>query len=157
MSLSVKQRRFASLVAGGTSQAEAYRQAYKPKGDCPDAAKRGYKVASHPEVKAYLASLKGREDAAEYYTARLRREFVVKGLMREAETAESDAARVRALELLGKMYDVRLFADGIDAAQAANAARRDPAQVMQELQARLARIGNDLIDVTPENPDDSMA
>ena len=65
-----------------------------------------------------------------------RRRWIVERLEHEAAHAESDAARVRSLELLGKTTDVRLFADIVETST--NDA--SPEQVRAELELKLTSL-----------------
>ena len=57
-------------------------------------------------------------------------------LEHEAQSAESDAARVRARELLGKDSNVRLCSDVVETVQA----DASPDEVRRELEARLTAL-----------------
>jgi hypothetical protein len=59
--------------------------------------------------------------------------YVLERLLAESQSAESDASRVRALELLGK--SVALFSDVIEDRSA-----RDAADIEKDIEDRLSRL-----------------
>jgi hypothetical protein len=63
----------------------------------------------------------------------------VERLEHEAETAQSDAGRVRALELLGKVTEVALFTDRVEQIDS----ELSPDQLRDELQQRLLKLVSD--------------
>lgn len=134
--LTEKQEAFAQLIAEGRSKSAAYRQAY-------NAEKMGEQAVSHaaweltrnPKVAERiqeLVMLRREENSARLES---RNEFVLRHLTELAQTAKSEAARIRALQLLG--MTVGLF-KGSDEDQ------RKPsiAGLEQRLQTLLKAAGN---------------
>ncbi len=107
--LTGKQENFAIKVAGGSSKTAAYRDVYctntmKPQSIYVEASR----LAANPKVALRIDALEREMDEDRRIQAVSRLNYVLNALMREAETAVSDSARVRALELLGKrigMFD----------------------------------------------------
>jgi hypothetical protein len=88
-----------------------------------------HKVATR--IKAIQADIE-----ADYRTRALRREeYVLKKLQDEAEHAETDGSRVRALELLGKT--VGLFTDKVEIEQDTD---KTAAELEADLERRLAAL-----------------
>lgn len=105
-----KQRRFAELMVEGHTGVAAYRRAYEVGTmSAKHIANEAWKLSRHPEVARIVkAGLAARERQVSYDAARIR-ELVVERLIDESLTARQDGARVRALELLGKLNGVDLF------------------------------------------------
>ena len=119
--LSIRQRTYAELVAGGTlSKAEAARQAgYSPRSARTSALKND----RNPGVIALIEDYSNEYAAA----AEVTRAEIITALKKEAMHGDSASSRVRALELLGKtlsMFTDRTeieqrpsFADELEALQ----------------------------------------
>jgi len=132
----------AKYMLEGKTAADSYLAAFKPKQSLTRAqvSSRANNVTSKPDFKEYYREISDQVEVRESLTAAYRRQFVVAGLMREAQAKASPAAaRIRALELIGKMHDVRLFTDAIDAAET----MRSPAKVEAELRDRLKRLAGE--------------
>jgi hypothetical protein len=111
--LTSKQEAFAQAVAKGLTLADAYRQSY-----CADKMKDGSiwseasALMSNPKVTSRVGDLQqAKEDKTLHDSVRLRR-LVLDRLHQEAIQAESDSARIRALELLGK--SIAMFTDRVE-------------------------------------------
>ena len=80
-----------------------------------------------------------------------RRNLVLSGLVKEAKDMKNPAAaRIKALELLGKTHDVRLFTDAVDAAEAVRTPREIRAELARRLSGRLPEEKiHEIIDITP--------
>lgn len=61
---------------------------------------------SRPKVARRVKELVAENDAVSLHDVEERRRLVITGLIREAQTADTSSARLRALELLGKTADV---------------------------------------------------
>ncbi|HET7086310.1 MAG TPA: hypothetical protein VFI23_16165 [Rhizomicrobium sp.] len=97
--VSPKREKFAQLVAGGATKAEAYRQSFRADGMKPATVwSEASRVAADPLVSRRLAELQGKNSDD---MAGIRASVLVR-LNALADGAESESARVRALELLGK-------------------------------------------------------
>lgn len=134
--LTGKQEAFAQAVAKGAVLSDAYREAYdaermKDKTIWEEACK----LAQNPKVSARVKTLQAEMEEDRRTIERRREEFVLKQLQQEALQADTDGARVRALELLGKT--VGLFSDRVEIEQAGE---RSAAEIEAELQARLSRL-----------------
>ncbi len=101
--LSKKQDEFAILLSNGCSQADAYRQAYNA-GNMKDTSiyVEGSRLKKNPKVALRIEELSREKDVDRRMQVVKREDFVLDGLTREAETALSASARIRALELIGK-------------------------------------------------------
>ncbi len=136
--LSAKQESFARRVASGTcTLSDAYRSAYDAEGM---ANKTIWQAASrlmgNSKVAARVAELSKAQEAEYLHDGASLRAFVVNGLQIEATQASSPGARVRALELLGKLTEVGAFAEQrIDITPS-----RTEAEIEQEIKDLLERI-----------------
>ena len=96
------------------------------------------RLASNHKVTARVKAIQA-EIEADHRTRRARREeYVLKRLQEEAEGAETDGARVRALELLGKSCGV--FAERIEIEQDGD---KSAAELERDLEKRLAALLGD--------------
>lgn len=105
------QEKFASLVAMGNTLIEAFKQSYAWEGyKKGNVYNKAYSLIKHPKIAARVDQiLREREGANVHEGARLRA-FVIERLQTEALNPKgSPSARVRALELLGRMDMVGLF------------------------------------------------
>jgi phage terminase small subunit len=123
-----RQAAFCERLITGLSATEAARQAgYSPHYANREAAK----LVDKPQVAAYLADLRARVAERAIVTA----EDVLRGLKHEAETAESDTARVAAWAHLGK--HLSLFTEKSEIT-----IRKDPsAMTDEELEQALRHAG----------------
>ena len=109
--LTAKQELFARCVASGNTLADSYRRSYNVK-SAKDSSIYGAATAlmKLPRIRSRVHDLSEEVSKMERYTAERIRLHVIDGLMRESGRDDSRAAeRLRALELLGKIYDVSLF------------------------------------------------
>jgi len=141
--LTAKQERFVqALTKGGadgkgTSQADAYRAAYSADRMSAHAVHcEASLLAAHPEVSARVAAHRAAVERSTLSSALTRRRWIVERLEHEAEHAQSDAGRVRALELLGKVTEVALFTDRVEQVDS----DRSPDQLRDELEQRLLKL-----------------
>jgi len=135
--LTAKQERFVAALIRGANQADAYREAY----DCDAMGSHAIHceaslLASHREVTARILANQASIERASLSSALTRRRWIVERLEHEAANAESDAARVRSLELLGKTQEIRLFADIVET----STSDASPDQVRAELEQRLTAL-----------------
>ncbi len=117
--LTSKQQAFADGVVSGLSQSEAYRRAYnvydkdgKLKMKASAVHTESSLLAGHPEVSKRIDAGLAEKERASLRSGLSRRAMVLERLEQEALSAESDSARIRALELLGKHE--RLFVDVVE-------------------------------------------
>ena len=117
--LTMKQRAFCDLIIKGKlgSQIECYMQVYDvaltKQGKIPKHAHVDCsRLMANPSVSLYISNgLKRLETNAVASTTRTR-SYVLEQLMRESKESESDSARIRSLELLGKTCG--LFSDTLE-------------------------------------------
>ena len=144
-----KQREFARLVAEGSTLVDAYAEAYDTSGKRETIRREATRLASNPTMAPLLREANQVVDKALQPTRGTRRRFVLERLVREAETAPSDSARIRALELLGKSVG----AFDIESESESSGSESD---LLASLRSKLASVLPEPIDVTPESetPDD---
>lgn len=104
MALTAKQRAFVREYQKDRNATQAAIRAGYAKSN---AESTGCHLTRNPKVAAELARLEA--EASE--VAKLDRAWVLERLQHEAKTAESDSARVKAIELIGKAVDGGLFTD----------------------------------------------
>lgn len=133
--LTEKQEAFVQAIMSGKNYSDAYRIAYNAEGMADGTVWNvSSTLAANPKVQMRLASLKAAKEAERRAVALSRPEFV----LRELETIaldknESVAARVRALELMGKT--VAMFTDRTETEDVTDASA-------DEIEARLrAKLG----------------
>lgn len=137
MPLTAKQEAFARYIVQGHSLADAYREAYNTDNMKP-ATIRGEacKLAANPSVSRMVQDLKAQRDRAVMVSAAGMRAWVMERLQHEAMEAETAGARVKALELLGRVAEVDLFGttpdDKLD--------RQSAAQLRKILRERIAAL-----------------
>lgn len=148
--LTVKQEDFAMHVASGLSKAESYRRSY----DCENMAlstihNAASKLMQHEGVRDRVNQLLIERNKSFAHEAANIRDHVVSGLLKESTDAASPpAARVRALELLGKMDTVGMFKDRSEVERV----ERPSAEIEAELKRKLAAyLDQRLIDAKPVN------
>jgi hypothetical protein len=135
--LTVKQERFVAAVIKGATASEAYRTAYNVESMRPaNIWTESSRLMAHPMVAPRIRAGMAHIERGAVSSALSRRRWIVERLEIEAKTAESDAARVRALELLGKTQDVRLFADIVETTNTDSS----PDEVRRELEVRLTKL-----------------
>lgn len=134
-SLTAKQEAFAVAVADGKTLSDAYRSAYDAE-NMKDSTvwTEASLLMDHPKVSARVAGIqKAREEKSLHDHARLKR-LVLERLHNEALTADSDSARIRALELLGK--SIAMFTDRVEQ----DDTQRSSADLERELMEKLKQL-----------------
>jgi phage terminase small subunit len=140
--LTAKQERFISEVIKGSTQADAYRTAYEAKGMKPSAIyTEANRLMGNPEIARRLQANRDSIQRSAVSSALSRRRWIVERLEHEAANAESDAARVRSLELLGKTTDIKLFADIVETSTNDSSPEQVKAELEQKLTALLSGSG----------------
>jgi hypothetical protein len=141
--LTAKQEAFASQVASGATLAASYRAAYDA-GSMSAAAihNEASRLMDHPGIAQRVNALLRQRQAVEQHDAGRIRRHVIERLHQESiDPDSSPAARVRALELLGKMGSVALFTPAAQGDDAAPAQADLAAMLEARLKALLAKAG----------------
>ena len=139
-----KQKHFARLVAEGSTLADAYADAYETNGKRETIRREAVRVAHSPTVAPLIEAESRAIEARELPSRAPRRRFVLERLVREAESAPSDSARVRSLELLGKACGA--FEDDPEADRGT-----DADSLLDSLRSKLASVLPAPIEVTPSS------
>jgi len=110
--LTAKQKRFARLIAEGNTGAEAYRMAYNTKAKPQHQGNEAHKVRKNPKVANEVNRLEALKQIRELHSPAQIRATVIERLQLEATDENNPpAARIRALELLGKVTEVAAFTE----------------------------------------------
>ena len=138
--LTGKQESFCrEMLTGCPSASEAYRRAYNVGNMSQNSiGVEASRLMANPRIARRLDEGFAEQETKEVHTAAARRDYVIKGLQHEAENATSDAARVRAFELLGKT--IAMFADRV---QQEEPDTRTPAEIRETLEAKLKLMFDD--------------
>jgi phage terminase small subunit len=135
--LTAKQERFVAEVIKGSTASDAYRKAYDAEGMKASAIwVESSRMMGNPIVALRLQAHRDSIQRSAVSSALTRRRWIVERLEHEAAHAESDAARVRSLELLGKTTDIKLFADIVET----SSNDQSPEQVKAELEEKLTAL-----------------
>ena len=134
--LTGKQEAFAQLVAKGSMLVEAYREAgYMPNGSDKTQWEAASRLMANSKVLARVKQLQADMEEDRRTIERRREEYVLKRLQEEAEQADTDGARVRSLELLGKT--IGMFTDRVETDDKTERAASD---IEAELRQKLERL-----------------
>ncbi|MFM7655653.1 MAG: hypothetical protein ACKO56_09745 [Paracoccaceae bacterium] len=134
--MTAKQERFALSIAEGTTQADAYRQAYDASGMKDGTVwSEAARLMRRPHVTARVAELRAEAEAVRQGLLLSREEAILARLEHEALTAKTDSARIRALELLGKAAG--LFVERVEVERV----ERSAAEIEAALRVRFERLG----------------
>ena len=137
--LTAKQEAFAQKVAAGAVLSDAYRECYSAENMADKTVwAEACRLASNHKVTARVKAIQADIEADHRTRAARREEYVLKRLQEEAEGAETDGARVRALELLGKT--VGIFTDRVEVEQDTD---KTAAELEADLERRLAALLGD--------------
>ena len=135
-SLTPKQEKFCLLVSSGSSNSEAYREAYRAEKMLPNTVHReAHRLTQNPMVATRISALKVGVESDTRATVVEARRWVLGRLQEEATYAGTAGARIRALELLGKA--VGLF-DELSSRDFAE--NRSSAEIADELRQRLVTV-----------------
>lgn len=136
--LTVKQEAFAQEVAKGRTLSDALRTAYNTEGWSPKTIwGEASNLGSHPFIVARIRQLNAEKEAREVDRAETLKTFVIERLQKEAMEAKQDGARVRALELLGKLTEVAAFTELSEVVQRQD---RSPQEIEADITALLDRL-----------------
>ena len=138
--LTIKQRAFVNEIVRGKlgSYKEAYAKVYDvtltKAGKIPKWVEvEANKLVANPKIAQSIhKAIERKEDSITASSLRTKN-YVIKKLFEESENSESDSARIRALELLGKT--VSLFSDVVETKSA-----RTTEEIESEIEEKLASI-----------------
>jgi len=135
--LTPKQSVFASLVARGQNQTDAYRHAYDAERMKESSIRtESSREASKPHVAEAIANLKRNHRPTQRHVEELRADWVLTRLQEEAiSEANPASSRVRALEVLGR--SLGLF----DGGQPEKVELRSSEEITEDLMKMLAEMG----------------
>jgi hypothetical protein len=112
VNLTKKQKDFARKVAEGKPKAKAYRETYNSKGKPTTEAQEGNRLAKDPRISAMIESFQLANEAREYLIPAQIRTMAIQNLVSIAiNDDEKTSNKLKALELIGKMSEVSLFAE----------------------------------------------
>jgi DNA mismatch repair ATPase MutL len=112
VNLTKKQKEFARKVAEGKPKAQAYREAYDSKGKPQTEAQEGNRLASNPKISAMISAFELSNQAREYLIPAHIRTMAIQNLVSIAiNDEEKTSNKLKALELIGKMSEISLFAE----------------------------------------------
>jgi hypothetical protein len=110
--LTTKQKGFIKDVAMGVTKAQAYRNNYNTKAKPKQAGTEGCKLSAKPIINSEIEAFKLALEAQAHYEGANLKALILHQLTIHALSPETPpASRIRALELLGKSYDVGLFVE----------------------------------------------
>jgi hypothetical protein len=110
--LTTKQRGFIKDVAMGKTKAQAYRDNYNTRAKPKQAGTEGCKLSAKPIINAEIEAFRLALEAQAHYEGANLKALILHQLTIHALSPDTPpATRVRALELLGKSYDVGLFVE----------------------------------------------
>ena len=141
--LTPKQRAFVEGIVKGKlgSHIEVYMSVYdvartKTGGIPKHAYVDSSKLLSHPKISLAISKGLERKEASLAASAHRTRAYVIEQLYKESKESDSDASRVRALELLGK--SVSLFSDVVETKE-----NRSSDLIESEIESRLVELLKD--------------
>ena len=131
--LTAKQEAFAQQVAAGAILSDAYRDCYAAENMADRTVwTEACRLASNPKVATRIKAIQTDRESDQRMVRLRREEYVLKRLQQEAEQAETDGARVRSLELLGRT--ISMFADRVEVEQDES---KSAAELERDLEKRL--------------------
>ena len=134
--LTPKQAHFARCVAGGMTQADAYREAYDPKASTKSETIHtlASRLMARDEIRSRVDSIMAAKDRAVAASALSDRDKVLSKLRFWLDGGVTDSNQLRAAELLGNASGV--FTDQVSI----TSTERAPAEVAAEIERRLAAL-----------------
>ena len=134
--LTRKQEIFACAIADGADQAAAYRASYEAaRMSAPAIWTEASQLVRHPEVARRIGELKAEAEQVRQTMLVGREEAILAQLEKEALTAKTDSARIRAIELLGK--HLGLFTDRLETK---DVTQRSADEIEAQIRIRLEQI-----------------
>ena len=138
--LTIKQRAFVNEIIKGKlgSYKEAYAKVYDvtltKQGNIPKWVEvEASKLVANPKIALSIQKAIERKEQSVTASSLRTRNYVIEQLYRESKESDSDASRVRALELLGK--SVSLFSDVIEERKA-----RDTDEIERDIETKLEQL-----------------
>jgi len=138
--LTIKQRSFVNEIVRGKlgSYKEAYAKVYDVQltktGKIPKWVEvEASKLVANPKIAQSIQKAIERKESSLIASSLRTKNYVIDQLYKESQSSESDASRVRALELLGK--SVALFSDVVETKEA-----RATSDIEQDIEERLTRL-----------------
>lgn len=138
--LTIKQRKFVEEIVKGKlgSYKEAYAKVYDvaltKTGNIPKWVEvEASKLVANPKIALSIQKAIQRKEHSAVASSLRTRNYVIEKLYKESQESESDASRVRALELLGK--SIGLFSDVIETKET-----RPSDQIEEEIEERLIEL-----------------
>jgi organic radical activating enzyme len=138
--LTIKQRKFVEEIVKGKlgSYKEAYAKVYDvaltKSGNIPKWVEvEASKLVANPKIALSIQKAIQRKEQSAVASSLRTRNYVIEKLYKESQESESDASRVRALELLGK--SIGLFSDVIETKET-----RPSEQIEEEIEERIAEL-----------------
>ena len=138
--LTIKQRSFVNEIVRGKlgSYKEAYAKVYDVQltktGKIPKWVEvEASKLVANPKIAISIQKAIERKESSLIASSLRTKNYVIDQLYKESQSSESDASRVRALELLGR--SVALFSDVVETKEA-----RDTSDIEQDIEERLTRL-----------------
>jgi organic radical activating enzyme len=138
--LTIKQRKFVEEIVKGKlgSYKEAYAKVYDvaltKSGNIPKWVEvEASKLVANPKIALSIQKAIQRKEQSSVASSLRTRNYVIEKLYKESQESESDASRVRALELLGK--SIGLFSDVIETKET-----RPSEQIEEEIEERIAEL-----------------
>jgi phage terminase small subunit len=134
--LTGKQSAYIQAILKGANQSDAYREAYNAENMSDGTVwSEASKLFANPKVSARIKAGRARQEEVAVHSGAALRLHVEKELFDMTTKAESDQAKLRALELLGKLEKVGAFTERVE--QVANDA--SPEEIRAELEERLKK------------------
>jgi hypothetical protein len=110
--LTKKQKDFAKAVALGKPKAKAYRETYDSNASPQSQAEQASRLSKNPKISAMIESFSLANEAREYLIPAQIRTMAIQNLVSIAiNDGEKTSNKLKALELIGKMSEVSLFAE----------------------------------------------
>jgi hypothetical protein len=112
VNLTKKQKDFARKVAEGKPKAQAYREAYDSQAKPATQSNEGHKLMKNPAISAMIEAFTLANEAREYLIPAQIRTMAIQNLVSIAiNDGEKTSNKLKALELIGKMSEISLFAE----------------------------------------------
>ena len=115
--LTAKQLEFCELICDGLTKADAFRKVYDVSPTTTDKSihEMASKTFNNIKVMGRIKAIQNQRAEDQRMLAVKRSEFIMKQLEKEAMDLDNNSSsRIRALELMGKSYEVGLFVDKVE-------------------------------------------